>query len=112
MRNFPQTLRHLVTIQERGPAQDAAGQPQAAAWVDWPPKVWADIRFTGGLETIKAGAVTATAQASIRMRQRAGLNAGMRVLYEGVTYEVRAVLPDMKNRAFVDLVTEVVDAQI
>lgn len=108
MRNFAQTLRHLVTIQHRGPAQDEAGQPLPSAWADWPPKVWADIRFTGGLEAIKAGAVTATAQASIRMRQRAGLKADMRVLYEGVTYEVRAVLPDMKNRSFVDLVAEVV----
>lgn len=108
MSAFAQTLRHLVTIQQRVAGQDESGQPLPAAWADWPPKVWADIRFTGGLETIKAGAVTATAQASIRMRQRAGLSTSMRVLYEGVTYEVRAVLPDMKNRAFVDLVAEVV----
>lgn len=110
MSAFAQTLRHLVTIQERGPAQDAAGEPLPDAWSDWPPKVWADIRFTGGLETIKAGAVTPTAQVSIRMRQRAGLSTSMRVLYEGKFYEVRAVLPDMKNRAFVDLVAEVIGA--
>lgn len=109
MSGFPETLRHLVTIEQRVAGQDESGQSLPDAWAEFA-KEWADIRFTGGLETIKAGAVTATAQASIRMRQRAGLSTSMRVLYDGVTYEVRAVLPDMKNRSFVDLVAEVVGA--
>ncbi|ATQ77900.1 head-tail adaptor protein [Massilia violaceinigra] len=105
MSAFAQTLRDLVTIQ--APAgRDAIGQPIPGGWVEFA-KVWADILHTGGMEAIKAGAVTSTVQASIRLRQRAGLHAGMRVLHDGTIYKVLAVLPDKVRRQYLDLVCEI-----
>jgi head-tail adaptor len=44
----------------------------------------------------------------MRVRQLAGIGAGMRVLAGGVVYEIKAVLPDMARREFTDLVVELV----
>lgn len=100
----PGKLKHLVTLQAPATGQDAAGQP-LTGWVDVA-QLWADIRSTGGLEAIKAGAITSVVHTSVRLRWRTGLNAGMRVLHGTTVYGVLAVLPDMAGRQYVDLVCE------
>lgn len=93
-----------ITLQAPATGQDAAGQP-LNGWVDVA-QLWADIRTTGGLEAIKAGAATSVVQRSVRLRWRTGLNAGMRVLHGAAVYNVLAVLPDEATRQFVDLVCQ------
>ena len=51
--------------------------------------------------------MTSTLKASIRIRYRTGIDAGMRVLHGGVVYQVLAVLPDVAGREFIDVVAEV-----
>ncbi len=98
-------LNNLLTIQQNGTSVDELGQP-IEGWTDVA-QVWGNIRHLRGVEAIKAGAVTSTVSASIRIRYRPDLNAGMRVLADGRTYEIKAVLPDMQRREYVDLVCEV-----
>lgn len=86
--------------------EDEAGQP-TPGWTDVA-SVWADIRMKSGLETIKAGAPVSTVQASIRIRYRAGIAAGMRVAHNGAAYSITAVMPSVGGREFVDLICEVV----
>lgn len=105
MSNFPQTLRHYVSIEQRTAGRDAAGQPLPDAWAELR-KEWADIRTTGGLEAIRAGAVTSTVNASIRLRFCEDLDASMRVVYGATVYQVLSVLPDA-GRVYVDLLCEV-----
>ena len=100
-------LNRRVTLQAPGTAQDELGQP-IPGWADVA-TVWGDIRLKSGLEAIKAGAPVSTVQASIRVRYRAGITAGMRVLAGGVVYEITAVLPDLAKRVHVDLVAQVVE---
>lgn len=99
-------LTRRVTIQERGTGQDEIGQP-IDAWMTVA-TVWADIRHTSGLEAVRGGAEVSTVKASIRIRYRAGIDAGMRVLHGDTVYEIRAVLPDTSGRVYCDLVCEVV----
>lgn len=99
-------LDSRVTIQAPGTTTDALGQP-IPGWTDVA-TVWADIRMKSGLEAIKAGAPVSTVQASIRIRYRAGVNAGMRVVHNLTAYNITAVMPDVGGREFVDLVAEVV----
>ena len=47
-------------------------------------------------------------QASIRVRYRAGITAGMRVVHNLTNYNITAVMPDVGGREYVDLVAEVV----
>lgn len=98
-------LNNLLTIQQNGTSVDELGQP-IEGWTDVA-QVWGNVRHLRGVEAIKAGAVTSTVSASIRIRYRPDLNAGMRVLADGRTYEIKAVLPDMQRREYVDLVCEV-----
>lgn len=99
--------RHLVTVQRRSSGRDPIGQP-VQTWTDVT-SVYADIRYLRGLEAIKAGAQTGSAQVSIRLRTyRTDLTSGMRVTHEGKTYEiVGQPLPDMLGRRYVDLVCTV-----
>ena len=99
-------LNRKCTLQQPGTATDELGQP-VEGWTDFA-QVWGNIRHLRGVEAIKAGAVVSTVQASIRIRYRAGVNAGMRVVHNLVVYEILAVQPDVGGREYVDLVAEVV----
>lgn len=102
----PGKYRWRCELQAPVTTQDAAGQP-IDSWIDLG-KVWADIRATGGLEAIKAGAATSTVQASIRLRYRTDIDSGMRLIQGSTTYNVLAVLPDFVQKRHVDLVCEVI----
>lgn len=99
-------LSSRCTLQQPGTATDELGQP-IPGWTDVA-TVWADIRMKSGLEAIKAGASVSVVQASIRVRYRAGITADMRVVHNLTNYEIKAVMPDVGGREFVDLVCEVV----
>jgi SPP1 family predicted phage head-tail adaptor len=94
-----------IVIQQQTTTTDAIGQP-LTQWSDFA-AVWSNVRHNSGAEAIKAGASVSTVQASMRVRQLAGITAGMRVVAGGVVYEIKAVLPDMARREFTDLVCEV-----
>ena len=94
-------LRRRVSIQQRTGGTDDWGQPLPDAWEDLA-LVWADIRHLSGTESIKAGAVVSTVQASMRIRYRPDVTAGHRVTHGAKTYEIQAVLPDGRHE-YVDL---------
>lgn len=97
-------LRSRITIQKRGPTKDDWGTPMPDAWADLD-TVWADVRHPSGLEMVKADATTSVVKASIRIRWRSDVTAGMRVLFDGRVYNILAVLPDAR-RVYVDLPCE------
>lgn len=99
-------LNQRVTIQKLTSGQDAIGQP-VTTW-EAVATVWANIRYKSGLETIKADAETSIAKASIRIRRRTDVTAGMRVSHGTTVFDILAVLPDESSRSHVDLVCEVV----
>lgn len=88
----PGRLIHRITLQQPGAAIDAIGQPLDQAWSDVA-LLWADVRHMGGLETLKSDAPVSIVKASIRIRYRVGVNAGMRVLLGAAVYRVEAVIP-------------------
>lgn len=99
-------LNRRCTLQQPGTTTDELGQP-IPGWTDVA-TLWGDVRLRSGLESIKAGATVSVVQASVRIRYRTGINAGMRVLVDSVPYEVLAVQPDVGGREYVDLVCQVV----
>lgn len=102
------SLNTRIVIQKRTSATDDWGSPLPDSWADHA-TVWADFRHKSGAETIKADAETSTVRASVRIRWRTDIDAGMRIAAGGAFYNVVAVLPDFKGRVFVDLVCERVD---
>lgn len=100
-------LSTRCTLQQPGTATDELGQP-IPGWTDVA-TLWADIRMKSGLESIKAGAPVSVVQASIRVRYRAGITAGMRLTHNLQAFNIVAVMPDVGGRGYVDLVCEVVN---
>lgn len=102
------TLKDRITIERHTQAKDQWGSliPGTEAWVEVA-KVWASVLHKSGLGTIKADAEVSIVRASIRIRRRAGVDAGMRVLFDGNVYELKAVLPG-PTREYIDLVCELV----
>ncbi|MGQ3051101.1 MAG: phage head closure protein [Roseateles sp.] len=95
-----------VSLQQPVSTQDALGQP-VPGWTEVAP-LWASIRHLNGMESIKADANISTVRASVRLRYRTGVTAGMRIVHGSTVYLVRAVLPDEATRQWVDLACEVV----
>lgn len=101
------TLNRKITIQNKGDGTDDWGTPLPNVWVDVC-KPWASIKSLSGLGTIKADAQTSVVKASIRIRYRTDIAAGMRALHGATVYDIKAVLQDHAGREFTDLVCEVV----
>lgn len=104
--SLPAKLRYKVTIQALVGTTDDLGQP-IAAWTTVA-EPWADIQYLNGISTIKAGADHSVVMASIRLRYRTGLHAGMRVLHGATVFEIQAILPDELGRVFMDLACKVI----
>lgn len=98
-------LNQQISIQRKGGAEDALGQV-IPGWETFA-VVWASIRHPSGLATIRADAQASVVKASIRIRYRTDLQAGMRVVHSAHVYTVKAVVPDLVRREHVDLVCEV-----
>jgi SPP1 family predicted phage head-tail adaptor len=97
-------LNKRVILQQLVAGQDAIGQP-VQTWSALA-TVWANVLLKSGAQTIKAGADVSTVQASIRIRRRTDVTAGMRVLDGATVYDIKAVLPDEESKERIDLVCE------
>lgn len=97
-------LKTKVTIQQQTATQDAAGQI-TGGWSTLA-SVWADVRQQRGLEAIRADAMSSATKASIRIRRRTDVNAGMRVLQGATLYNILAVSQDVNSKDYTDLICE------
>ena len=94
-------LRDRITIQRKTGGTDAWGAPLPEAWADYA-SLWSNIRFLSGTESIKAGADVSVVSASIRIRWRQDVTAGMRVVAGAAVYDIEGVLPGQR-REWLDL---------
>lgn len=100
-------LNKRITIQQQSSGYDAAGQP-VDEWATFA-NVWANIKYNSGSETIKSDAMASSVNASIRIRYKAGIDAGMRVVYQGTKYEIMSVLPHVDEKRYIDLIVKVIN---
>lgn len=100
-------LRHRIDLQQRSTTKDDFGQVVPGAWTVVA-QVWAHVVHLSGIESIKSGADTSTTRASVRIRHRRGIDAGMQLIHDGRAYDIKGVNPtdDLK---FIDLVCEVIN---
>ena len=100
-------LSTRCVIQRRTGGTNDWGEPLPEGW-ETHATVWANVKHLSGSEAIKADAEVSTVRASIRIRFRSDITAGMRVLIGLAAYEILAVQPDVAGRVYVDLVCQVV----
>lgn len=97
-------LNNRIEILQRVKRQDESG----AVVFRWEVcrRLWADVRHVSGVETMRHDVLNASRRASMRVRYKAGITPDMRVRCAAGLYAIKAVLPDMQQRAFLDLVCE------
>ena len=101
------SLKTLCTIQRRTGGTNDWGEPLPEGW-ETHATVWANVKHPSGSEAIKADAEVSTVRASIRIRYRSDITAGMRVLIGAAVYDIEAVLSYTARREFVDLACKAV----
>lgn len=103
----PGRLRHRVSLQGVTRTDDGGGG-YTEAWGDLA-TVWAAVEPLQGSEQIRAMQTEAAATHRVRMRYRAGVHAGQRVIHEGRGFEIVAppVDPDERHVELVLLAREV-----
>jgi SPP1 family predicted phage head-tail adaptor len=99
-------MNDRVTLLRRMAGRDAAGQ----AYENWVPRfdTWANVKFESGAQVLRSNADVSITRVSIRIRTRPDIDATHRVRYKGTDYDVKALLPDSADRAFMFLVCEAV----
>lgn len=86
-------LRHRITIQQLvagSPQQNAVGEPNVA-WTDYL-TVWASVDPVTGNEPFLAQQHLSRVTSKIRMRYRSGITSDMRIRFNSVSYDIKAVL--------------------
>lgn len=89
-------LRHKVTIQSPGPAQDPDSGDMVPSWTDFA-SVWASIEPLSARDFIAAQANQSEITARIVIRYREGILPTMRILHRGKVYAIQGALPDAKS---------------
>lgn len=98
------TLNTRISIRRQEQVKTGGGQV-VGQWVEHA-ATWANVRFPSGSATIKAGTDVSLVRASIRIRFRDDIHSDMRVVTNGMVFDVQAVLPDLAGRAYVDMVCQ------
>lgn len=89
-------LRHRVTIERPGQAQDPDTGEMLPGWV-YVATVWASVEPLSAREFIAADAGQSKISAKVVMRYRSGIDATMRLLHRGQAYNIHAPLPDPES---------------
>ena len=99
-------LRDRIKIQRRTDGVNEGGVPLTGGRQVFG-SLWAHVRHPSGSEAIRSGADTSTVKASVRVRWRTDLTAGMQMVHMGKNYDIEAVLPGY-DRKWTDLLCRLV----
>lgn len=97
-------LNRRIAIQQRLGTENELGE-RVSGWRNVA-TVWASIIQKSGIETVRSEMELSVVSASIRIRYRNDVSAGMRVLDGSTVYDIQAVLLDNVTKKYVDLVCQ------
>lgn len=90
-------LRHRITLQSATTTQDATTGEITPTWANWLADEPAEFVPLSAREFIAAAAGQVLAEARVTIRWRSGVTSAMRLMHDGTTYNIGAVLPDNKS---------------
>lgn len=90
-------LRHRVTIEQQTNEKDSDGN-DSTVWATFVQDEPAEVAFLSGKEFISAQSAQSLVLGRMTVRWRPGIDASMRVVHDGVVYNIQAVLPDSTGR--------------
>jgi len=89
-------LRHSITIERPTTTKNTAGNA-VETWATFAADVPADFAPLSAREFIAAGSMQSQVVARFTIRTIAGITADMRVLFDGLVYNIAGALPDPKS---------------
>ena len=87
-------LRHRITFQSPGAAQDPVTGEMVQGWATVWDKVPASVEPLSVKDFIASSATQSALSARIMIRYRAGVLPSMRILHRGTVYNIQGVMPD------------------
>lgn len=102
------SLRHLITIQRLvagSPQQKPSGEPDVS-WGTFLANVSASIEPLRGRELFAAQEHHSEVTTRIRLRYREGIEAAMRVVFEGLYYDILVVLDKQMRHVELELLVK------
>jgi SPP1 family predicted phage head-tail adaptor len=103
MKAIAYRLRHRVDIEVFGVTVDSNTGAVSEEWTTFAENVPAEIMPMSGREFVAASAIQAGVNTKITIRYIDGVLPAMRVVHEGVFYNIKAVLPDPTLRRHITL---------
>lgn len=97
MKTISHRLRHRITLEIPGLAQDPVSGEMIPGWQVFAENVPASIEPLSARDFIAAQANQSEITARIVMRHRDGIDATMRILHRGKVYAIHGVLPDPES---------------
>lgn len=89
-------LRHRVTIQHKTTTYDEYNY-ETEAWTEYK-KLWGKLEFLSVKDSLNAKAAGSETTARLKLRKRDDIDSGMRVLFDGQTFQiVSPPKPDNEN---------------
>ncbi|MFT0532435.1 phage head closure protein [Castellaniella hirudinis] len=98
------TFNRRIMIQDHVQEQDDTGQI-IDIWVDIA-TAWAWIKTQSGMSTISNGVAISLTHYSFRIRYRTDVDVGMRVFYNGVSFDIQYIAHDLAHHEWTDLVCQ------
>jgi SPP1 family predicted phage head-tail adaptor len=92
-------LRHRITLQSKETTRDVMGG-EIITWVDVA-TVWAEVAALSGRALIAAQQAQSEITTRITLRYRADIKPDWRILHNGTTYTINALIPDTQNTELV-----------
>lgn len=92
-----QRLRHRITIQQQVEAQDSSTGAIEVAWADVLVDEPAEVVPKSAREFFASAEKQGETSGRIAIRKSIEINSNMRVLWEGVPYQIDGVMPDPSN---------------
>ncbi len=90
-------LRHRVSIQHCSPVRDEYNYEADPVWSEYK-KLWGKVEFLSVKDSINAKASGSETVARLKLRKRDDIDSGMRVLFDGQTFQiVSPPKPDNEN---------------
>lgn len=99
-------LRHRITLQSRTATQDGTTGETTFTWTNAVADEPAEVVPLSGREFIQSGATQAQVDTRMTIRWRSGIEPTMRVVFDGNSYQITAVLPDPTNRRHLTLMCQ------
>lgn len=96
-------LRHRVTFQTESQTQQSTTGAVSVAWIDYLVDEPAEFVPLSGREFLQAQTTQVEVSARVTVRYREDLTPEMRIVFDGLAYQIQAILPDASARRWLTI---------